>query len=75
MPAVRTEIVNESLSHCTEEELQVLDTQLERQIFLGGKMGDPDRDLVPVVLFMLSEGSRFITAQMIAVDGGVVQTR
>ncbi|KAL1856783.1 hypothetical protein Plec18170_003755 [Paecilomyces lecythidis] len=75
LPAVRTELVDEYRSRCTTEELQILDAQLARQIFLGGKMGDPARDLVPVVLFMLSDASRFVTAQIIPVDGGIVQTR
>lgn len=75
LPAVRTQLVDEHRSRCTKEELQAIDALLERQIFLGGKMGDPARDLVPVVLFMLSESSQFITAQMIPVDGGIVQTR
>ena len=42
---------------------------------LGGKLGDPDRDLAPVLVFLMTEGARFITAQIIAVDGGLAQTR
>jgi NAD(P)-dependent dehydrogenase (short-subunit alcohol dehydrogenase family) len=33
--------------------------------------GDADADLGPVLVFLVGEGSRFITAQMIAVDGGM----
>ena len=42
---------------------------------LGGKLGDPDRDLAPVLVFLMTEGARFITAQIIPVDGGLAQTR
>jgi hypothetical protein len=40
------------------------------RIPLGGELGDPDRDLAPVLVFMVSEGSRFITGQIISVNGG-----
>lgn len=37
--------------------------------------GDADADLAPVLVFLVGEGSRFITAQMIPVDGGMDPTR
>ena len=39
---------------------------------LGGKLGDPDRDMTPFVVFMMSDGARFITGQTLAVDGGLM---
>jgi NAD(P)-dependent dehydrogenase (short-subunit alcohol dehydrogenase family) len=35
----------------------------------GGRMARPD-DLDAAVIWLLSEGSRFVTGQVIAVDGG-----
>jgi NAD(P)-dependent dehydrogenase (short-subunit alcohol dehydrogenase family) len=35
----------------------------------GGRMGRPD-DLDAAVICLLSEGSRYVTGQVIAVDGG-----
>jgi len=35
-----------------------------------GRMGEPDKDIAPVVLFLASEASRYITGEMIHVDGG-----
>ena len=35
-------------------------------------LGDPVSDLGPTLVFLCSEGSRFITGQLIAVDGGLV---
>jgi hypothetical protein len=32
--------------------------------------GDADADLAPVLVFLVGEGARFITAQIIAIDGG-----
>ena len=35
-----------------------------------GRMGDPEEDIAPVVLFLASEGSRYMTGNTIHVDGG-----
>jgi NAD(P)-dependent dehydrogenase (short-subunit alcohol dehydrogenase family) len=37
--------------------------------------GEPDRDIVPVLLFLLSDASRYITGQIIPVDGGNTPVR
>lgn len=42
---------------------------------LGGRLGDPDLDFAPVMVFMAGEGSRFITGQLISVNGGLAMTR
>jgi NAD(P)-dependent dehydrogenase (short-subunit alcohol dehydrogenase family) len=34
------------------------------------RAGDPEKDIGPVVVFLASEMSRFITGEMINVDGG-----
>ena len=46
--------------------------QIKSTIPLGGALGDPVNDLGPTLVFLCSEGSRFITGQLIAVDGGLV---
>jgi 3-oxoacyl-[acyl-carrier protein] reductase len=49
-----------------------IDEQIKASIPLGGALGDPVSDLGPTLVFLCSEGSRFITGQLIAVDGGLV---
>ncbi|MDT7763553.1 MAG: 3-oxoacyl-[acyl-carrier protein] reductase [Mycobacterium sp.] len=49
-----------------------IDEQIKATIPLGGALGDPVNDLGPTLVFLCSEGSRFITGQLIAVDGGLV---
>jgi NAD(P)-dependent dehydrogenase (short-subunit alcohol dehydrogenase family) len=50
----------------------LIDEQLKASIPLGGKLGDPTADLGPVLVFLAGDGARFITGQLIAVDGGLM---
>lgn len=54
----------------TEEERTEKFWRNIHSIALGQKYGDPDRDLGPVMVFLASDASRFITGQLIPVDGG-----
>ena len=54
----------------TEEENIASHWRNSVPISLGQEYGDPDRDLAPVMVFFASDSSRFITGQLIPVDGG-----
>ncbi len=41
-----------------------------RGVPMGGRLGDVTSDIGPVVAFLLSDESSFVTAQTIMVDGG-----
>jgi NAD(P)-dependent dehydrogenase (short-subunit alcohol dehydrogenase family) len=58
-----------------EDRLEGHDAQMAAMIPVGGRLGDPDADLAPALVFLLGDGARFITAQIIAIDGGLVPVR
>ncbi len=43
--------------------------RLARRIPLG-RMGDPEHDIAPAVVFLAGDGARYITGQTLVVDGG-----
>jgi NAD(P)-dependent dehydrogenase (short-subunit alcohol dehydrogenase family) len=45
---------------------------MRHMIPIGGKLGDPERDVAPVMVFLASPAAHFITGQLISVDGGMV---
>jgi NAD(P)-dependent dehydrogenase (short-subunit alcohol dehydrogenase family) len=71
-PAVATEIFRRQCEGLPPEVLAGIAADLQQRIPLGGTLGDPLRDLAPVLLFLASDDSRFITGQTIAVDGGLM---
>ena len=42
------------------------------RIPIGGQLGDPDKDMAPVMIFLASRGAHFITGQTLPVDGGMM---
>ncbi len=74
-PAIWTPMYNEYRARMTPEELKAHDAKFATEIPMGGKLGDPDRDLAPVLVFLVSDGSRFVTRQTIVVNGGLYEGR
>jgi NAD(P)-dependent dehydrogenase (short-subunit alcohol dehydrogenase family) len=71
-PAVETDIFRRQCASLPAEVRAAIDADLRTRIPLGGKLGDPFADLAPVLVFLLGDGSRFMTGQTIAVDGGLM---
>jgi NAD(P)-dependent dehydrogenase (short-subunit alcohol dehydrogenase family) len=65
----------EHFARLSEAERAAYTERQRQQILLGGTLGDPDRDLTPVMVFLAGVGSRFITGQIIAVNGGSESVR
>ena len=74
-PAIWTPMYDGHRARLTPDELRAHDAAMAKGILIGGKLGDPDRDLAPVIVFMMSDGARFITGQTIPVDGGALMMR
>jgi NAD(P)-dependent dehydrogenase (short-subunit alcohol dehydrogenase family) len=72
VPAIWTQMYDEYRARMSDQERAIHDMAMAHVIPLGGKLGDPDRDAAPVMVFLASDASRFITGQAIAVDGGMV---
>jgi NAD(P)-dependent dehydrogenase (short-subunit alcohol dehydrogenase family) len=72
VPAIWTPMYDAHRARMTDQERAVHDMTMQYVIPLGGRLGDPDRDLAPVMVFLAGEGARFITGQAIAVDGGMI---
>lgn len=75
LPAIATPMYDEAIARLDEEQLTGHFWQNLSTIALGHEYGDPDRDLGPVMVFFASDASRFITGQLIPVDGGQTSVR
>jgi NAD(P)-dependent dehydrogenase (short-subunit alcohol dehydrogenase family) len=69
-PAIWTPMYDAHRARMSAEELALHDERMLDLVPIGGKLGDPDRDLAPVLVFLVGDGSRFITGQTLPVDGG-----
>jgi NAD(P)-dependent dehydrogenase (short-subunit alcohol dehydrogenase family) len=75
VPSIWTPMYDEFRSRLSPEALRAHDQDKASRISIGGKQGDLSQDLVPVVLFAASEEARFISGQIIAVNGGYSSVR
>jgi 3-oxoacyl-[acyl-carrier protein] reductase len=70
-PAVQTAGADRLRAFLGQDASALIDQQLKMMIPLGGALGDPARDLGPMLVFLAGPGSHFITGQLLAVDGGL----
>jgi 3-oxoacyl-[acyl-carrier protein] reductase len=75
LPYVNTPMFDKYRGSLTPEELAAYDEQVRQSIPLGGKFGNADTDLAPVLVFLAGDGSHFITGQLLPVDGGFTSVR
>lgn len=81
---VRTNCVNPTIKTAMYEEwLRTVDPAvkemhlagLKRRYPIDGMMGDAERDCAPLMVFLASEGSRYINGQIFCVNGGATMVR
>jgi NAD(P)-dependent dehydrogenase (short-subunit alcohol dehydrogenase family) len=72
VPAIWTPMYDAWRARMSDQERMIHDMAMQHVIPLGGKLGDPDADAAPVMIFLASELSHFMTGQCFAVDGGMI---
>lgn len=75
LPYVVTPMYENFRATMSDEDLRKHDEKVKEEIPLGGKFGDADIDLAPVVVFLASDATRYVTGQLFPVDGGLVSVR
>ena len=75
LPAMSTPMHKEAIANISEEAKRAAHWMNHRSIALGEEYGDPESDLGPVMVFFASDASKFITGQLIPVDGGQASIR
>jgi len=75
LPAIATPMYEEYRAQRSPEELREHDERMAQQIPIGGRLGDARLDLAPVLVFLASDASHFVTGQLIAITGGYGTTR
>lgn len=74
-PAIWTPMYDKTRASFTPEQLAAHDAGLAKSIPLGGRLGDVERDFVPVLAFLASPGAGFMTGQIFSIDGGGTMVR
>jgi NAD(P)-dependent dehydrogenase (short-subunit alcohol dehydrogenase family) len=73
-PVARTAMTDRYRATLSSEDLAEYDARMAANNLLG-RAGDPETDVAPVIAFLVSDAARFITAQIIGVDGGAQPLR
>ena len=72
VPAIWTPMYDAYRARMADQERMIHDMAMQHVVPLGGKLGDPDADAGPVMVFLASDLSHFMTGQCFAVDGGMI---
>jgi NAD(P)-dependent dehydrogenase (short-subunit alcohol dehydrogenase family) len=75
LPAMATPMFNEAVARLDDKGKEAMYWENLHTIAMGKQYGDPEKDLGPVMVFLASDGARFITGQLLPVDGGQTNVR
>jgi 2-hydroxycyclohexanecarboxyl-CoA dehydrogenase len=71
-PGAWTPMYDAYLARMPEGAREMALQAMRHMVPLGGKLGDPERDIAPVLVFLASDAAHFMTGQLISIDGGMV---
>ena len=71
-PAIKTPMYKYWIETADPETVKPFLAKLKEMYPIHGDMGDAETDLVPVMVFLASDASRYINGQTICVNGGLV---
>ena len=74
-PTIKTPMYEHWRAHADAEMLKLHDASNKYGYPIGGGMGDADKDLAPVMVFLASDGSGYMNGQVFAVNGGSTVVR
>jgi len=69
-PTMGTDVAEHYLAQLDPEERRKLEEDRKRVSPLGGRLGEVEQDLLPLVRLLAGPGGRYMTGQTFAVDGG-----
>jgi 2-hydroxycyclohexanecarboxyl-CoA dehydrogenase len=74
-PVIETPMAQTNFARMSPAEFEAFKAAMTQRIPLSGWFGDPDRDFAPVMIFLASDGARYLTGQTYAVDGGMMMMK
>lgn len=74
-PTAKTPMYEQWKANAPPEQLKMHLELNKTRYPIGGGLGDTDRDIAPVMVFLATDGSGYINGQIIAVNGGSTMLR
>jgi 3-oxoacyl-[acyl-carrier protein] reductase len=70
LPAAKSEMYEEAQRGRTEEQLVQVREWKKRVILLGGDLSSVD-EVPPTIIYLMSDAAKFVTGQLLAINGGM----